>query len=63
MPGWLPACLAVQVVGRQAWTGHKAAPGYMPLGATAMANIVSEMRAVYTAAAAELVAAMRNDHG
>ncbi|GFR52549.1 hypothetical protein Agub_g15137, partial [Astrephomene gubernaculifera] len=54
--------MLTQVIGRQTAVGHVQAPNYSPLSSRAMGQIVTEMRRVYTGEAAELVAAMRENH-
>ena len=51
-----------QVIGRQTAVDHLHVPGYSPLSSAAMGEIVAEMAAVYRGEAAELVAAIRQQH-
>ncbi|KAG2444469.1 hypothetical protein HXX76_001221 [Chlamydomonas incerta] len=54
--------MLTQVIGRQTAVGHLHVPGYSPLTSAAMGEIVAEMAAVYRGEAAELVAAIRQQH-
>eukprot|EP00198_Chlamydomonas_reinhardtii_P000156 XP_001689491.1 predicted protein [Chlamydomonas reinhardtii] len=54
--------MLTQVIGRQTAVDHLHVPGYSPLSSAAMGEIVAEMAAVYRGEAAELVAAIRQQH-
>lgn len=53
---------STQVLGRPTATGHCLAPGYLPLTATQMADVVAGMRAAYSAAGAGVVQAVKHEH-
>lgn len=50
------------VLGRPVDTGHKLAPGYVPLSSNEMSDLVASMAEVYRAAAAQTISKAKEDH-
>lgn len=50
------------MLGRPVDTGHKLAPGYVPLSSNEMSDLVASMAEVYRAAAAQTISKAKEDH-